>query len=182
MRLKDALFLVQFEGNPIDPQLRARRKEMLIQISRGISIMDTSRALSEKYGRTPESIKNDWGRRKKWIPEIVKIDDPTIFHQLIAGLRSLITTYGAVYGRAVEAHNTNAQVGALRSMETVYVNLIQILQSVGIIKKVPIQIEAVEGLPQIDWEELSEEDKAVLTQSARILIEARSKKQPESVY
>lgn len=163
----------------MNPLLRARRSELVLAMSRNVMVGTIAPKLAEKYGCSASAIVMDWSRRKQWLTKIVKLDDPTLFHQMVAGLKSLITSAWVVY---TKTDNPNAKIGALRTLESLYINIIQILQSSGAIPTVPIKFESVDALPQLDWEGLSQEDKNVITKSARILIEARSKKRHKGIH
>lgn len=52
-----------------------RRIDMLYLTRLGIKPKDWIEEIAFKYGSTPEAVKRDWGNRKKWMKQILKISD-----------------------------------------------------------------------------------------------------------
>lgn len=160
------------------PQLKARRAEMLRLVGR-FPVASVIKTLAEKYQVKEQSIRNDWGRRKTWLTKLVNLDDPTLLHKIIGDLETLISTAWLEYNRG---DNSAARVGALRTIAQLHMQRLKVLQFAGIIKAPPIEVKTLDEIPEVVWEQLSEEEKDVITQSARIFIKARSKEQPESFH
>lgn len=122
----------------MDPQLIERRTEMLDLISKGTPLVDTIKDLAQKYRCPEKTLYNDWGRAKRWAPAIVKLGDPTLLAMLLRGLEEVIPRCWVL---SQTADNASAKVGALRLAKETYIDLIHILQSLGIVIKLPEKVK-----------------------------------------
>lgn len=117
--------------------LLTRRTEMLDLISKGTPLQDTIAELASKYQVPAKGLYNDWGRRGKWLKQIVRLQDPTLIEQLLRGLQQVIPSAWIQYATG---DNSNAKIGALRLIKETYLDLIQTLQSLGIAVKMPEKV------------------------------------------
>lgn len=104
--------------------------------------------LAKEYNKTEKCIYNDWGRRHKWIPQIMQLEDPTFVLTIIKGLEEIIrhgwAEYSNVKGDPQQGLPPNppaVRIGALKIVSQTYKDIIQLAQSVGYVPKVKEQVD-----------------------------------------
>lgn len=129
--------------------LLERRRQFIKDFCRGVPLNIIVKGLSDKYGVSEQTIYSDWRRRNSWMPILFNVEDETLILQYIAGLKEVIP---AAWTQYVEGDNTAAKVGALRLAKDIYMDLIDILQSIGAVPKKPFEIKAeVKGPPSFPF-------------------------------
>jgi len=116
-----------------------RRTEMLRDVCRGVPLKLIVKDLAEKYGVSVKSVYADWEKRNEWMSQIVQLEDKSLVYELVEGLKQIIPAAWIEYEKG---DNTAARVGALKVAQKTYRDLIEVLQSIGVIEKKPEQIEA----------------------------------------
>lgn len=119
-------------------ELFERRSEMLISLSKMFPLKLIVDTLSEKYRVKKRQIYKDWETRDKWMPQIMRKQSSTINHELIEGIRQVIPR---LWVEAERGDNSSARVAALMGLLKAYVQFYELLQSSGIIEKVPEKLE-----------------------------------------
>lgn len=127
----------------MNPDLLERREKLLSLICKGAPLKKAIDELIkeidslEEREKTMMAMHRDWARRKTWLPQLVRLHDKTLFPELVAGMRQIILSAWAQYG---VGDNTSAKVGALRTALKGYRDIIEVLQSIGAIDRIPIEI------------------------------------------
>jgi len=119
--------------------LLQRRTEMLNLLCKGVSFNQIVEDFATKYNVKPATIYQDWHRRQRWMSYITQLNDPTVINELLQGLRQIIPNAWYEYK---QADNTNAKIGALRVLRETYLTIIEVLQSIGRIEKMPEELQA----------------------------------------
>jgi len=90
--------------------------------------------LEEKYGAKAKQLYRDWERRDKWIPQIVRLNDPTLLHQLIQGVREVLPALNLL---VQQTENDSVKLGALKAIKEIYLDVLKVLQSIGVVEGKP---------------------------------------------
>jgi hypothetical protein len=122
----------------VDKALLERRTELLQQHAKGIPLKLSVQDLSGKYNRSEKQMYSDWERRKKWIPQIVQLNDPTLLHVSIEGAKSVLPKAWLLLQ---DTANDFVKLGALRLIKDTNIQILEILQSVGAVEKKPEQLK-----------------------------------------
>lgn len=125
-------------GSP--PRLKRfeRRKEMLTYHAQGLSPSTWIGAIAQKYGMSTDAVWKDWVRRDKWIPLIMHMEKNEEFvYEILFQMRAIRRSAWQVYRNAIENKNCNAAVAAIGQIIKVFVNEVKVLQSLGVLKKIP---------------------------------------------
>jgi hypothetical protein len=128
----------KFRGLQVDKALLDRRTEMLQQDAKGIPLKLIVQDLSPKYNRSEKQMYSDWERRKKWIPQIVQLNDPTLVHKFLEGARSVLPKAWLLLQ---DTENDFVKLGALKLIKDTNIQVLEILQSIGAVEKKPIQVD-----------------------------------------
>jgi len=109
--------------------------------SRGLKLSDYIEQLAHKHKCSQKALRNDFSRRHKWIPQILLLDDMTgLVHELMLTLHEVRAAAWRVF---LKADNDNARVGALKLLGEIVFRQIEVMQSLGDLKKVPEKRESV---------------------------------------
>lgn len=119
------------------------------------------------------AIVKDWTRRKTWLHIVIRPDDDTILDETIGSIREAAAAAWMEYARAA---NSNAKVGALRTVLEANAKLVDILQSIGAITKAPLEIRTVGLSDEEVWSKLTDEERRQLIAAAEVIAQARRKK------
>ena len=57
-------------------EIYERRLEMLLLHREGLTVIDLAQELAPKYNISEEAVKRDWSRRRNWMQDFVRIDEP----------------------------------------------------------------------------------------------------------
>ena len=129
-----------------------RRTEMLQQHLMGLPLKLIVGNLEGKYNTRAKQLYRDWERRDKWIPQVVRLNDPTLLHQLVEGAREVLPTLNLLVR---ETENDFVKLGALKAIKDTYLDLLKILQSIGVVEEKPAQVNLLslnvgfEGDPEL---------------------------------
>jgi len=121
-------------------KLAMRRQEMVKLRAQGVPLRTIIEDFHSKYGVTETALYIDWSHRKRWIRDVVRLQDPTLIDEMLEGLKQILP-------RAWFMHTTSAnesiRIAALKLVKDTYIDIIELLQSLGIIIKVPDKIEVI---------------------------------------
>jgi len=106
--------------------------------AQGVPLKDIVGDLSTKYETTSTALYIDWKKRKRWIREVVRLQDPTLIDEMLEGLKQVLPRAWFLY---TTTQNDSIKVAALKLAKDVYIEIIELLQSLGIAVKVPDQLE-----------------------------------------
>jgi hypothetical protein len=103
-------------------------------------------SLSGKSGRSSKQLYSDWERRNKWMPQIVQLDDPTLLHEHLQGVLDEIPKLWLIAeGKTDDGkkylYRTRDRLEAFKEIKGVRFRVLEILQSVGVVEKKPIQVD-----------------------------------------
>jgi len=108
--------------------------------AQGVLLKNIIPDFHKKYGVSETALYIDWSKRKQWIRDVVRLQDPTLIDEMLEGLKQVLP-------RAWFMHTTSAnesiRIAALKLAKDTYIDIIELLQSLGIIIKVPDQIEVI---------------------------------------
>jgi hypothetical protein len=121
----------------VDKNLLERRTKMLQQHLMGVPLKLIVENLEEEFGAKAHRLYVDWGRRRKWIPQVVQLDDPTLLHMFLEGAKSVLPKTWLLLQ---ETKNPLVKLGALKLIKDTNIQVLEILQSVGIVEKKPEQV------------------------------------------
>lgn len=121
-------------------QLLERRQEMVKLRSQGVPLRDIITDFTRKYTISEEALYIDWGKRKRWIRDVVRLQDPSLIDEMLEGLKQVLPRAWFVY---TTTKNDSIKIASLKLAKETYIDIIELLQSLGIIIKVPDQIEVV---------------------------------------
>jgi len=111
----------------------------MLQLSlTGVPLKYVIDSLSQKYKVEEKLLYNDWGHRNNWIPQVVQLNDPTLLHKLLEGARSVLPKAWLLHQ---EAENDFVKLGALKLIKDTNLQVLEILQSIGVVEKKPIQVD-----------------------------------------
>lgn len=126
----------------MNKQVLERRVEMLNLMVKGAPVTETVKQIAEKYNRTEGGIWNDWNRREKWVPQIVKLDGGTTL-EILQGLKEVIRRAWFTHATAQQE---SVKIAALKIVMEAYARFMDIAQSSGLLKKVPEQLEVKQSV------------------------------------
>jgi len=121
----------------VDKDLLERRTKMLQQHLMGISLKLIIENLQGEFAVNADSLYRDWNRRDKWIPQVVQLNDPTLLHKCVEGARS---TLPKTWLLLQNTDNDFVKLGALKLIKDTNLEILEILQSVGVVEKKPQQV------------------------------------------
>ena len=121
-------------------ELLERRQEMVKLRSQGVPLKDIISDFTTKYDCSPEALYIDWRKRKHWIRDVVRLQDPALIDEMLEGLKQVLPRTWFVY---TTTHNDSIKIAALKLLKDTYTDIIELLQSLGIVIKVPDQIEVI---------------------------------------
>ena len=146
-----------------------RRKRMLELHYSRMSDREMIRTIAEKEGKTYNTIRMDWRNRDKWESIIWRMEQSSEdVERVLFKLRIAIEL---TFELIRTAKNENAKVGAIGKLAELLVLEIELRQSLGILPKVPEQIEIEQTVRQkreVLWNELTEEEKNVFRMCSAI--------------
>jgi hypothetical protein len=103
-------------------------------------------SLSKKYGTKEKQLYQDWERRHKWMPQIVQLDDPTLLHEHLQGIldeipKLWIIAEGKTDDGQKYLYRARDRLEAFKEIKDIHFRVLEILQSVGVVEKKPIQVD-----------------------------------------
>lgn len=128
-------------------ELRERRSRMVTLKAQGVGISKIVEDFSQEYGLHPQTLWKDWRLRDQWIQDVINLDEPTLLKELLQGLKQVIPNAWYEYKTNP---NPSVKLGALRLAKETYLDIIQVLQSLGKLTRMP-EVHEI-GLKWLDSE------------------------------
>ena len=119
-------------------ELLERRQEMVKLRSQGVPLKEIIPDFSSKYNTSPQALYKDWKNRKRWIRQVVRLQDPSLIDEMLEGLKQVIPRAWFMY---TTTQNDSIKIAALKLATQTYIEIIELLQSLGIVIKVPERLE-----------------------------------------
>ena len=102
-----------------------RRKELLKNRNLGVSLTDSVKILSRKFGVSERCVYQDWANRKQWLPLVLDIDDPRkFFLDILSQHREIYRLASLEY---LKGDNSAARVGALRLCRDLNLDFVELI-------------------------------------------------------
>jgi hypothetical protein len=101
---------------------------MLALRSQGIPLKAIVKDFVREYGVSPQALYEDWRNRMEWADEVARVGDPTLIDEMVEGLRQVIPNAWYEYKTSP---NPSVKLGALKLVKETYLNLIEVVQSLG---------------------------------------------------
>ena len=120
-------------------ELLERRTKTLNYLSKGIESSVIVRDFAREFKVSEHAIRKDIQRLPNWAPQVLQLEDDSLAYELANNIKQVIPNAWAEY---LKADNSNARIGALRVVMDATIKLIQVLQDLGKMRKVPEQIQA----------------------------------------
>ena len=120
--------------------LRERRKKMVKLRAQGVPMATIVEDFVGEYHVSPQALYQDWWKRKQWIREVVRLDDPTLIDEMLQGLMQVLPNAWYEYKTNP---NPSVKLGSLKLAKDTYKDIIEILQSLGIAIRVPHKLEII---------------------------------------
>lgn len=136
----------------MDKLLLDRRTEMLRQHLMGLPLKLIVENLEGKYGTKAKQLYRDWERRNHWIPQVVRLNDPTLLHQLVQGVIEVLPALNLL---VQQTENDFVKLGTLKAIADIHFKLLKVMQSIGVVEEKPAQVNLVnlnvgfEGDPEL---------------------------------
>jgi len=106
--------------------------------SQGVPMHTIINDFVHEYHVSPQALYQDWWKRKQWIRDVVRLDDPTLIDEMLQGLMQILPNAWYEYKTNP---NPSVKLGSLKLAKDTYKDIIEILQSLGIMVKVPDKLE-----------------------------------------
>lgn len=123
--------------------LLERRKEMIKLRSQGVPLKEIVPDFTRKYQVSSEAIYIDWQKREQWIQQVVRLQDPSLIDEMLEGLKQVIPRAWFLY---TTTQNDSIKIAALKLARDTYTEIIGLLQSLGIVVKMPDKLEVKEDV------------------------------------
>lgn len=120
-------------------EIKQRRKDMSKLIFKGFDKHKVFEKIADKYGVSEKTLENDWALRNKWMMEVWDLsDDEDIINDIIAEHKLVKEMYYDTYREAVQE---STKIGALKGVRKCNKEILEMLQSMGVISKEPNKLE-----------------------------------------
>ncbi len=153
-----------------------RRETLLTEMSKGRTIHDVAEEMAalafpdktEDRQKLFYAIEKDWTNRERWIPQIVRLQDPSLLSDIVAAVRAVKPEAWKIYADGESsASDKNAALRTVLKTEAV---LADILIKVGVIQAAPQQIETTLTLAEMPF---------TVSPELRAVLDAEQKRQAE---
>lgn len=140
----------------------ARRRDMIELVHKqGKTPTEASRELAEKYEAEAVTIQSDWSRRQDWNLDLVGIDLEKADQLLSDSLVTYRLAQSELWEIYRSAESKSVQLGAIKELMKSGPEMVDLLQSLGIIEKEPEKFEGkiekeVKEL-NLSWEKIEKE-------------------------
>lgn len=118
-------------------EINKRKKDLCSYKFRGLSLDKISKILSGKYGVAATTVKQDWYNREDWLEEVFDInlkESELILMDILAEQKEIKKECWKLnHG----TKNESVQLGALKQLRIINKDLVDILQSIGILNEEP---------------------------------------------
>jgi hypothetical protein len=151
-------------------ELWDRRETLLKHMVRGARLKDAAEEMTKDITNSFErrrqifAIYKDWERRESWIESIVRLNDKTYLAELIAAANESTRRCWIEYA---SADNSNAKIGALRTIIDGKLRIGLLLMKAGIIRQAPQKIESTMTIAGTPFDLDPEMRKAILEATDR---------------
>jgi hypothetical protein len=129
----------------LNAELLDRRETLLRHMVKGARLKDVAEEMTKDVSdlvdrkKQISAICRDWERRERWIENVVRLNDMSYLTELIAGMSEAMRRCWVEYATA---DNSNARIGALRTVIDGKMRIGLLLMKAGTIKQAPRQIES----------------------------------------
>ena len=116
-------------------ELEERRRKLCGLIYRGIPLNTASKNLAQTYDVKSETVKEDWYRRKEWLPELFDLEfeeAETALMDILAEEKEIKKELWKMFRRN---SNPNVKMGVLKQVRSSNHSIIDVLKDLGIIEK-----------------------------------------------
>lgn len=120
---------------------RKRRRELAMLKFRGASLENVVQKLASKYDNEPSTIKHDWYNRKEWIGEVFDLDLDDADLLVLDLISEQKEVKRELWRMSRDTPNENIKLGALKHVKDINKELLDMLQSIGVIEKQAHQFE-----------------------------------------
>ena len=120
-------------------ELSRRRLRMLTLKSQGAKLGTIINDFTEEYEVSKQALYKDWNKREQWASDVCELDEPALLTELVHGLRQVIPNAWYEYKTNP---NPSVKLGALKLAKETYLDILEVLQSVGRIEKVADKVQA----------------------------------------
>lgn len=126
-------------------EIRERRSKMLNLYGKGISLNTIVSDLAREYEVKKHTIYVDWGRRGKWLDDILGSKYPGFELIVVNNIKQILPN---AWKEFLTAPSSRERVNALRLILDVNTHIFEMLQSLGKIEKLPEELKF-----EITWRE-----------------------------
>lgn len=120
-------------------EIKDRRKKLSGLIFKGIEKQKAFKIIAKDFDCSPRTVKNDWASRDEWMLGVWDLDDENkIINDTVSEHRYIKEKFYELYD---EAQYGNNKLGALKGAKECNKELIDILQSLGIVSEEPNKLE-----------------------------------------
>ena len=154
----------------LNSELLHRREELLRQMVKGNSLKSTAEEMTKDIQDLCERekailvIRRDWGNRKRWMANVVRLTEGSFLVELIAGMDEAMRCCWSEYAKG---RNVSAKVGALRTIIMGKTRVGLLLMKAGVIQQAPQQTESTMTITGIPFDVDPELRKAILEEAER---------------
>lgn len=113
---------------------------MLTLKAQGAKITKIVEDFSTEYGVSESALWKDWKKRRQWVRDVARLDDPSLIDEMLQGLLQILPNAWYEYKTNP---NPSVKVAALKIARDTYLDIIEILQSLGMAVKVAEKMEIV---------------------------------------
>jgi len=111
---------------------------MLTLKSQGAKLGTIVNDFTEEYKVSKQALYKDWNKREQWASDVCELDEPALLTELVHGLKQVIPNAWYEYKTNP---NPSVKLGALKLAKETYLDILEVLQSIGKIEKVPEKAE-----------------------------------------
>lgn len=164
----------------MNAELLDRRETLLRHMVKGARLKDVAEEMTKNISDLAErekrisAICKDWERRDSWIENVVRLNDKSYLAELVGGMNEAMRRCWIEYATG---DNSNARVGALRTVIDGKTRIGLLLMKAGTIKQAPRQIESTMTIAGTPFDLDPEMRKAILEAAER----QRTEKEKQNV-
>lgn len=144
-----------------DPDVRSRRKKMCALRFRGMPLDRVAERMAATYDLSEEYVKQDWYKRKNWLPELLDISINDARLQLMDIIAEEKEVKNELWNIKRENNSPNIKISALKQIRDSNERIIDIFKDMGIIEKdggINIQIQNTNAEVSVEEKEASVAD------------------------
>lgn len=118
--------------------LLERRTKMMRDVVLGVDKPEIFRSLSIEYGVSYHAVYTDYKRRERWQHDVLDIKDSKTLALDLVALLHWLKRRGVL--EVLSADNSNARIGAIRTVADIASRIYTILKETGLIKELPTEL------------------------------------------